>query len=38
MKKFEFPEIEVIAFEVEDIVTTSGGLDSGNNGTGWQPL
>lgn len=25
MKKFEIPEIEVEKFEVEDVVTTSGG-------------
>lgn len=28
MKKFETPVIEVVAFEVEDIVTASGGTDT----------
>ena len=25
MKKFEYPEIEVVNFSVEDVITTSGG-------------
>jgi len=27
MKKFEIPEIEVILFEAEDIITRSGGIN-----------
>jgi len=29
MKKFEYPEIEVQVFAVEDVVTTSAGGDEG---------
>lgn len=28
MKKFETPEIEVVTFAVEDVITTSGGRDN----------
>lgn len=31
MKKFETPELEVVKFSVEDVITTSG--DVGGNGT-----
>lgn len=37
MKKFETPEIEVVNFAVEDIITTSSEElpDAGENGMGW---
>ena len=31
MKKFEIPAIEVLAFSVEDVVTTSAGGNLGEN-------
>lgn len=33
MKKFETPAIEVMKFEVEDVITVSGGVDTGEGGT-----
>lgn len=32
MKKYENPEMNVLAFEVEDVVTTSGGIGGGIGG------
>ena len=32
MKKFELPEIEIVSFKVEDIITESG---VGEDNTGW---
>ena len=32
MKKFETPEIEVVEFAVEDVITTSGEGDVGGTG------
>lgn len=37
MKKFENPEIEVVNFSIEDVVTTSGDLPGDDNGLGWEP-
>lgn len=37
MKKFETPEIEVVTFAVEDVITTSIG-DSGNLGKDELPM
>lgn len=39
MKFFEMPELEITNFDVEDIITTSGGEWSGGEGgnnTGWN--
>lgn len=33
MKKFEYPEIEISKFEIEDVVTTS--LGDVDDGLGW---
>lgn len=33
MKKYENPEIEIAAFEVEDVITASSEPDPGDNGT-----
>ena len=33
MKVFETPEIELIKFDVEDVITTSGGNEVGDNQT-----
>ena len=35
MKKFEAPEMEVITFAVEDVITTSGLPETGENQTPW---
>lgn len=35
MKKYEMPEIEVINFNVEDVITTSGDLEGGDNKLPW---
>lgn len=32
MKKFESPEIELIRLNVEDVITTSGGIEEGDLG------
>ena len=38
-KKFEKPELIIITFEVEDIITDSGlGMRYGANGDEWQDL
>ena len=29
MKKFESPEVEIVKFAVEDVITVSGGMQSG---------
>ena len=29
MKKYEYPELEILNVEVEDVITTSGGGDMG---------
>lgn len=33
MKKYEKPEIEVVTFEVEDVITASGDPQPGGNGS-----
>ena len=35
MKKFMEPEIEILKFNVEDVITTSGEPDPGDDGLGW---
>lgn len=37
MKTFIVPEIEIVPFEVEDVITTSGVTppDAGDDGLGW---
>jgi len=32
MQKYEAPEMEVVEFETEDVITTSGGIDEGEAG------
>lgn len=36
MKKFEYPEIEVINFSIEDVITASGDPELGENDTNWH--
>lgn len=36
MMKYESPEIEVLENKVSDIVTTSSGVDTGNNELPWN--
>lgn len=40
MKKFETPELNVVKFEIEDVITTSpvGGWTPGDNETGGDAL
>lgn len=33
MKKFETPAIEMVKFAVEDVITVSGDVDTGEGGT-----
>lgn len=35
MKKFMEPEIEVVKFNVEDVITTSGDPENPGDGMGW---
>ena len=36
MKKFEMPEIEVVNFSVEDVITVSGETGGNKNATPWS--
>lgn len=35
MKLFETPVVELVKFDVADVVTTSGLVDDNDNGTSW---
>ena len=37
MKKFEEPKIEILEFQLEDVITTSGEPGSGDDDLGWTP-
>lgn len=34
LEKYETPEMEIVEFETEDIITTSGGVDGGEGDLG----
>ena len=38
MRKFEAPELEIVKFEIADVITTSNEWngDDGDNNTGWN--
>lgn len=38
MKKFEAPELEIHAFDIEDVITVSGGIDEGEGGENDLPI
>ncbi len=29
MERYEIPEMEIVCFDTEDVITTSGGIDEG---------
>lgn len=37
-EKYEPIEMEIIKFDTEDVITTSGGTDSGGNWTPFEPV